>query len=229
MFIGHFAVALAAKRAAPRVSLGVLFAASQLVDLVWPIFLLLGWERVRIAPGNTAFTPLDFEHYPWTHSLLAALLWSALAMLAYAWLRKDRAGAIVVGLLVASHWVLDFITHRPDLPLYPGGEPRVGLGLWQSVPATLLLESLLFLGGLVVYVRSTRAVDRTGRLAWWGLVLFLVVIHFANAFGPPPPSESAVAWSAIAAWLIPLWAAWADRHRVVVPPDVPTPIASLGR
>ena len=229
MFIGHFAVALAARRAAPRVSLGVLFAASQLIDLVWPVFLLLGWERVRIAPGDTAFTPLAFEHYPWTHSLAAVLVWSVLAMLAYSWLRKDRGGAIVVGLLVASHWVLDFVTHRADLPLYPGGSWRGGLGLWNSVPATLLVESLLFLGGVLVYVRATRAADRTGSLAWWALVAFLVLIHLANAFGPPPPGVEAVAWAGMAAWLIPFWAAWADRHRIVVPPEAPAPLVPIER
>ena len=229
MFIGHFAVALAAKRAAPRVSLGILFAASQLIDLVWPVFLLLGWERVRIAPGDTAFTPLDFEHFPWTHSLAAVLVWSVVATLSYTWLRKDRGGAIVVGMLVASHWLLDFVTHRADLPLYPGDPRRVGLGLWRSVPATLLLESLLFLGGVLVYASATRATDRTGRLAWWTLVVFLVVIHLANAFGPPPPSVGAVAWAGLAAWLIPFWAAWADRHRIVLPRDTPAPLVSIER
>src|SRR5687768_4256927 len=132
MFIGHHAAGFAAKRFAPRVSLGTLFAATMLLDLLWPLFLLMGIEHVRIDSGNTAFTPLDFYDYPYTHSLLNVIGWSILAGTIHWLRRKSWRDATVVGLAVLSHWVLDFVTHRPDLPLWPGG-PMVGLGLWNSV------------------------------------------------------------------------------------------------
>jgi len=212
VFIGHFAVALGAKRATPRTSLGTLFLAVQFADLLWPILLLLGLEKVRIAPGDTRFTPLDFVSYPYSHSLLAQLLWGLLLGLIYFALRRDTRAAIVVGLCVPSHWMLDFIVHRPDLPIVPGG-PRYGLGLWNSVPATLTLEIALYVLGIAIYLRTTRASDRTGSYALWSLLIFLFVVYLANAFGPPPPSVNALALVALALWFTVPWAAWADRHR----------------
>ena len=141
MFLGHAAVGFAAKRLAPRAPLPILLLAPWLLDLLWPIFLLAGVESVRIDPGNTAFTPLDFVSYPWSHSLVMAIGWALLAAFAYAAWRRDRAGAVWIGALVASHWVLDAVVHRPDLPLWPGGGPRVGLGLWNHVAVTLVIEA----------------------------------------------------------------------------------------
>ena len=214
MFIGHHAAAFAAKRVAPRVSLGTLFAAALLVDLIWPVLLLLGLEHVRIAPGITAFTPLDFYDYPITHSLLAVLGWSVAAAVLYRLLRKSTPDALVVGAAVLSHWVLDFVTHRPDLPLWPGG-PKVGLGLWQSVPATIVVEVALFLMTLAMYLRMTRARDRTGSIALWTLVAFLAIVYAANLVSPPPPDANAIGWVGLAQWLFVPWGAWIDRHRDV--------------
>lgn len=211
MFIGHFAVGMAAKRLSPRTSLGTLFAAAQLVDLVWPALVLLGVETVRIDPGNTAFTPLDFESYPWTHSLLVVLVWGAGFGLAYRARTGYTRGAWVVAALVLSHWLLDFVTHRPDLPLAPGG-PKVGLGLWNSVPATLVVEGALFVGGVFLYATGTRAKNRTGRLAFWALVLVLLGLYVANR-GPPPPSARAIGAAGLLMWLFIPWAAWIDRNR----------------
>src|ERR1700677_267927 len=143
MFIGHFAVGFAAKKFAPRSSEAVLLTAPLLADLLWPVFLLLGWEQVRIDPGNTPFTPLDFVSYPISHSLLTACGWGALVGLVYWAVTRCGRGAVVIGLSVVSHWVLDYVTHRADLPLYPGG-PRVGLGLWNSVPATIAVEVAMY-------------------------------------------------------------------------------------
>ena len=140
MFIGHFGVAFAARRAAPAVALGWLMRAAQFVDLLWPCLLMLGLERMRIAPGTTAVTPLAFEHYPWSHSLARVLLWAAAGGGLWLWLRKERRGALVLALLVLSHWLLDAIVHAPDLPLAPGGSARIGLGLWNSVVASQALE-----------------------------------------------------------------------------------------
>jgi membrane-bound metal-dependent hydrolase YbcI (DUF457 family) len=212
MFIGHFAVALASKRLSPRTSLGTLFAAAQLLDLIWPVLVLLGVETVRIDPGNTAFTPLDFTSYPWTHSLLMALVWAAVFALAYRARTRSARGAWVTGGLVLSHWLLDLATHRPDLPLAPGAV-RVGLGLWGSVPATILVEGGLFLAGVYLYWKSTRPRNRVGAFAFWSLVVFLIAIYAANILGPPPPSDRAIGAAGLALWLFVLWAAWADRNR----------------
>jgi hypothetical protein len=213
MFIGHFAVGFGAKTAAPRVSLGTLFLAAQWLDLLWPTLLLLGWEEVRIAPGITRVTPLDFVSYPITHSLLMVLAWSLLLALVHWWLRRERSAALVVGIAVSSHWLLDLVTHRPDLPLYPGGAERVGLGLWDTLAGTMLVEGLLLAGGLALYLRATKARDRAGVYGLWSLVGFLVLTHLGNLFGPPPPSTEAIAWVSQAQWLLVPWAYWVDRHR----------------
>src|SRR5690606_25868369 len=186
---------------------------AQLLDLVWPILVLAGVEHVRIAPGDTAFTPLAFVHYPWTHSLLAALLWSVAAAVVYRLITSDARGALVIGILVTSHWLLDALTHRPDLPLWPGSEALVGLGIWNSVAGTIVLESIFFVAGVALYTAATRSRNRAGRLGYWSLIVFLVLIFVANAMGEPPPSERAVAVVALSAWLLPLWAWWADRNR----------------
>lgn len=212
MFIGHAALGLAAKPLAPRAPLTALVVATYWLDIVWPVFLLLGVERVQIDPGNTAFTPLDFVHYPWTHSLAAAIGWSVLFGLAC--LRLGRRAALVLALLVLSHWALDFVSHRADLPLAPGSGTLVGLGLWNSVAATILLECAMFAAGVWIYARSAPARDRIGRFAFRGFVVFLLAIYFANAFGPPPPSVNAIAIAGIAgAALFTAWAWWIDRHR----------------
>jgi len=213
VFLGHFGVALGAKRASPRTSLGVLFIAAQLPDLLWPVFLALGWERVAIQPGNTAFTPLAFVSYPLSHSLLMVVVWAILAAVAYAFWRHDSWGALVIALLVVSHWLLDAIAHRPDLPLYPGG-PLVGAGLWDSVPETLVVEGGIFLAGLAVYLRSTRARDGIGRSGLFLLVALLVLVYVGAVVGPSPPNVRAVIISGFAAWLFPFWAWWVDTHRV---------------
>jgi len=211
MFIGHFAVGFAAKRLAPRTSLGTLFAAAQLLDLVWPVLVLLGVEKVRVDPGNTAFTPLDFVSYPWTHSLLMALLWATAFALAYRVRTRSARGAWVVGTLVLSHWVLDFVSHRADLPLAPG-TAKVGLGLWNSVPATIIVEGTLFAIGVYLYASGTKARNRTGRLALWALVVLLLGLYVAN-MGPPPPSATVIGVAGLTMWLFIPWAVWIDRNR----------------
>jgi membrane-bound metal-dependent hydrolase YbcI (DUF457 family) len=214
MFIGHYAAALAAKRVAGRPSLGWFFAACQLPDLIWPILVLAGVERLSIDPGNTAFTPLSFDHYPWSHSLLMCAVWGAALGGVYLALRRDLRGALVIESLVMSHWILDFITHRPDLPLAPGSAARFGLGLWNNVPASLTIETLFYIGAVWLYSMLTRPVDRVGRVGFWVLVAFLLGTHLANAFRPPPPNVTMVAASALALWVLVPIAAWVDGHRV---------------
>lgn len=193
-------------------SLALLLAATYWLDMVWPVLLLAGVEQVRIDPGNTAVTPLDFVHYPWSHSLAAALAWSVL--FGVACLRAGKRAALLLALLVFSHWVLDVITHRPDLPLWPGSGTLLGFGLWNSVPATIAVECAMFSIGVWIYARNAPARDRIGKFAFWGLAVFLVAIYFANLFGPPPPSVPAIAIAGIAgAALFTVWSWWADRHR----------------
>lgn len=216
MFLGHFAVGFAAKRVAPRVSLGVAFAASQWLDLVWPVLVLAGVETVRVDPGATAFTPLDFEHYPWSHSLMAAIAWAAAWAIACLLLQRSRREALVMALVVLSHYLLDVISHRPDLPLGLGDGLKVGLGLWRSVTATVVVEGALFVCGLGLYLRTTRACSRKGAALLWSLVGFLVLVYLANAFGPKPTvgtPAAAIAGPALAMWLLVGWAQLADRHR----------------
>lgn len=216
MFIGHFALGFAAKRWAPHLSLAVLFAAALFADLLWPVLVALGIEQVRIAPGITAFTPLEFLSYPYSHSLLTLTLFGAL----FGWVAVQFAPDapiapifVIVLLLVISHWVLDVVTHVPDMPLYPNG-PMFGLGLWNSVPATLATETALFALGVWMYARATKARDATGRWAFAGVAAFLFVGFLVNANGTPPPSVTALWMMALGLGALTLWLAWfADRHR----------------
>ncbi len=213
MFLGHFATAYAAKKVAPRTSLGTLFAAAQLPDLVWPWLLLAGIERVSIVPGDTAFTPLRFDSYPVSHSLLTIAAMGAAFGAAHFWRKRRALDALVLALLPAGHWLLDFLSHRPDMPLWPGG-PRLGLGLWNSVAATLGVELLAFVAAIGVALSATRGRDRTGRWGFAGLAALLLLIYAANLASPPPPTVDAIGWTgAIGGILLTALAAWVDRHR----------------
>jgi hypothetical protein len=210
MFLGHFAVALGAKKAAPETSLGTLVVGAQLADLVWPIFLLLGWERVEIVPGITRITPLDFISYPYSHSLAAEALWAAAIGGVYYAVRRYARGAIVLALSVPSHWLLDFIAHRPDMPLVPGGT-RYGIGLWNHPAATIVVEFALFAGGMAIYLRTFRTKDRVHAYTLGALLILLSALYLAAILGPPPPDVETLAISALAMWLTLPWAAWGDR------------------
>jgi len=208
MFLGHVAVGLAGKRIAPSVSLATWLSSAQLLDLLWPIFLLAGLEHVRIAPGITPFTPLDFYDYPITHSLVGAVAWAALFAAGWFMARRNMRIALLLAAGVLSHWLLDFLTHRPDMPILPHG-PYVGLGLWNSIPATLAVELAMFAAGLWLYLAGGGRGRR--RVSFWLLIAFLVVAYFAAAFGPPPPDVRTLAVSALAIWLLIPWLWWADR------------------
>lgn len=213
MFLGHFGLALAAKKAVPSVSLGTLCVAGQFLDILWPVFLATGWEKVAVDPGNTVVTPFDFLHYPWSHSLAMAALWAALFAGGHFAFRRDAKAAAVLAGLVLSHWLLDFITHRPDLPLYPGGN-KVGLGLWNNLQASVAVELVLFAAGMYLYESSTRAMDKVGSRSLFLFAIVLLVTFLGNVLGPPPPAETGVIASAgIAMWILFAWAYWFDRHR----------------
>lgn len=213
VFIGHNALAFAAKRVAPRTSLGVLMAAAMLVDLIWPILLMLGVEHVTIRRGAMRMTPLIFTDYPWTHSLITGLAWAILLAIVYWGVSRYGRGAIVVGLLVISHWLLDFLVHAPDLPLYPGGGPKFGLGLWNQPIVTFGIESAMLAIGILIYRDATKPRDRIGSVVFWALVVTLAAIYISAASGAPPPNLRVLEYMSLSLWLVPFWAAWFDRHR----------------
>ncbi len=213
MFLGHIGAALGAKRIAPGTSTALLLAAPLLPDLLWPVLLLLGIERVAIDPGNTVVTPLDFQHYPVTHSLAASVGWAVLAAAVYWTITRRSRGATVLGALVLSHWFFDLVVHAPDLPVLPAG-PFVGLGLWNSLALTLVLEFGLLAVGTILYQNASVPVAGGGRIALASLVGVLILVYLGNVFGPPPPDATTVAVFTLALWLIPLWGIWMDRRRV---------------
>ena len=220
MFLGHYGVALAAKRADAPVSLGTAVLAAQLLDLIWPVLLLTGMERVEVVPGLMAASPMDFVHYPISHSLLAVAAWALLLGAAYFAVRRSVRGALVILGLVMSHWLLDAAMHRPDLPLWPGSEVLVGAGAWSSVPLTLFLEVGVLGLGLALYLRATRATDRVGS---WGLGagITLLLLFFLSGFVSAPPAAEALGWGGLALWLLVPWGYWVDRHRAPRDGDLP--------
>lgn len=213
MFIGHYAVGLAAKKIDSRPSLGTMLMAAQFIDLLWPGFLICGIEKVKIDPGDTAFTPLNFVHYPYSHSLLATVCWAVLFGTTYYVISKNRKGALLLSVLVMSHWLLDYITHRQDLPLTFSEEQKVGLGLWNNKALTLLIESIMFIIGLTIYVRSTKAKNKKGDILFWSFTILITGIYVASVFGPSPNSVPAIMYSGLGQWLFIALAYWADKNR----------------
>jgi len=215
VFLGHLAVGFAVKGATPRVNLATLFAAAEFPDLLWPVLVAAGVERVEIAPGITAFTPLDFVSYPWSHSLLLVVIWGLLFAVVHFLRSRNGVAAGVLGMLVVSHWLLDYVSHRPDMPLYPGGT-RYGLGLWNSVPATMAVEALLFVVGAWLYAQATRPRDGRGQFAFASLIGVLILAYVANILAAPPSVTAIWSGALVSSLLLLAWAAWADRNRVPV-------------
>jgi membrane-bound metal-dependent hydrolase YbcI (DUF457 family) len=211
VFVGHLAVGLAAKRVAPDANLGWLIAGVTALDLVWPIFVLTGIEHVRIEPGATAFTPLVFESYPWTHSLAMAFVWG-LVLAAIARLAKARVPAWLLVALVVSHWVLDWLSHAPDMPLWPGDPPRYGLAMWDSIRATFLVEGTLWIAGITLYMQQLGFQGRRPGWVFWSFVAVSTVMWATSPWSPPPPSVAALGWFALIGRITVPWAAWADRR-----------------
>lgn len=218
MFVGHFGVGLAGRAATSRVSLGTWFLAVQFLDLLWPVFLLLGWEHVRVTPGYTRLNALDFYEYPISHSLFSAFGWGFVFAIVYGFVRRGsvprsfRTG-LLLGAGVLSHWVLDFLTHRPDLPLVPGMGRYVGLGLWDHPVPAIALELAIYGLGIALYLRATRARDGVGRLGLWGLLIVLLGIWLSGFAGTPPDDERVIAWASMIQLPLIAWAYWVDRHR----------------
>ncbi|MEJ7559802.1 MAG: hypothetical protein WKF66_15940 [Pedobacter sp.] len=216
MFIGHFALSFAAKKAAPKVSLGTLFIATQFVDILWPFLLVLNIEKVAIVPGYTKSNALDFLFFPYTHSLLAGIIWGLVVGLIYLLIKKDKQGALIIGLCVLSHWFLDLLVHTADLPLSPFGEGKFGFGLWNHVAISLTIETILFLAGVYVYNGVTKARTSAGKWGFWSFAALLIVFNISNTFGPPPPASTTTLFATLVTLMVIIigLAYWVDSKRV---------------
>jgi len=215
MFIGHIAVGFAAKKFAPRTSLAALIAAPLFLDLLWPVFLALGWEHVRIVAGFTKYNPFDLYDFPWSHSLLMSMVWATAFSGIYFVISRYRPGALAIWIGVVSHWVLDWITHLPDMPLYPGGGPKLGLGLWDHVAATMIVEIAMLAVGVWLYARATRSKDRIGKYSFGAYVFVLLSLFIGDRFDTSLPTVRDLIWTGLIAEAILLaWPWWFDRHRV---------------
>lgn len=220
MFLGHFAVGLAARPIAPRVPLPILLLAPLLMDVLWPALVALGVERAQVVPGHLPASPLILEHMPYSHSLLAGVGWALALALVYGALARDGRGGLIVAALVLSHWLLDWVSHEPDMPLAPGSA-RYGLGLWRSLPATLVTELAMFAVGAALYTRATRATGPVGRYGWPALAGLLVLGFVGGTAGAPPPSIDALLVSVGATIVVVIAVAIAvDRQRPAAPPRV---------
>lgn len=217
MFLGHFGVALGSKKMVPEISLGLLFISALFLDLLWPTLLLLNLEKVEINSASGNITPLNFTHYPYSHSLVMVMLWSLLfGFICWLFTRNKRTG-FILGLLVLSHWVLDLVVHIPDLPIYPGDSPLLGFGLWKSLVTTIVIEGFIFIVGIILYLRATRAKNKIGSIGFWIFIVFLTGIYIINLSSPPPPSVNTIAWAGQLQWILVLFAFWVDRNRKSLP------------
>jgi len=219
MGIGHLAASFALRSRFPRVPLYVLLVAGVLVDLFWGVAIVAGLEHAHVDPASPSSVPLVLDAAPFTHSLLACIGWGGLVAAAWGLVRHDRAGALVLGALVVSHWLLDWVSHVPEMPVLPSG-PYVGLGLWRSRAGSLVVEVSMLWIGLALYVRATTARDRIGTFGVLVVTLVLTAMGVATFLGPPPPSVTPLAVGNLALALLLLPIEWVDRHRSLAVPAV---------
>ena len=194
MNIGHYGVSLALKKADTKISLGLLFLAAQFVDILWAILVLLGIERAKIVPGITAANPIDYVYYPFSHSLVASLIWAGAVYILFRIIPTKTGSqqskvALVMAAAVLSHFFLDLLIHRPDLPFSIGDSPTIGLGLWNHVLASYIVEGVIFLGGLWLYMRATTGTSFAGKYGMLMFAVFLFITNLMNLFGTPPPNS----------------------------------------
>lgn len=214
MFIGHYGVAMSAGKAGSGFRLGTAILAAQFLDLLWPLFTIAGIESFSIVPGDTKLTPLRFDNYPYTHSLSGSLAIALLFGLLYYFIRKNLRLAIVYAVMVFSHWVLDFITHKTDLAVSFTSPHKLGLGLWNYPVAAIVLESIVFIAGVYIYLSGTKPLNAKGKVLPLVLTGLLGIIYVMNLAGPPPPSVNAVSYSALLLWAFVLLGYWTDKNRV---------------
>jgi membrane-bound metal-dependent hydrolase YbcI (DUF457 family) len=217
MFVGHFAVGLAAKRVAPAVSLGTLVLAAMVADLLWCVFLIAGIEHVEFRPAMGAANYFHATNIALSHSLLMDAVWATLLAAAYFLRRRSPSGAWILFAAVISHWLLDWIAHRPDMPLAPGAHMYFGLGLWTSIPATILIEGGFWLLAVILYARATRPTGRTGIYAYWAVIAVLTLAWYGNISGPPPRDPHTAPYVSLTLFSLAVaWAYWMNRLRPIV-------------
>lgn len=217
MFIGHFGLSFAAKKIAPKVSLATLFIATQFVDILWPFLLVLGVEKVAIKPDYTKTNAFEFLHYPYTHSLFMGLVWGCVIGAIHWLVKRDKRSALVIGLCVLSHWLLDVIVHVADLPLSPFGTYKVGFGLWNHVAVTLLVETAIFLAGVFIYTNITKPKNKAGKWGLRTLVILLLLITLSNTFGPTPPDSIMMLFYSFVTMMVIIVSLsyWVDKNRAL--------------
>ena len=222
MFTGHFAVAFIGKRAGRKLSLGTLLFACLLSDLLWCVFMIAGIEHVRVKPGITivpgmrAIDVLEASEISYSHSLLMTGIWGALLALLHFSRRRNLAAALMLFAVVVSHWILDFISHPPDMQLMPGErEQHFGLGLWNSIPATLFIEGAFWIAAILLYIRSARGPrNRTASLAFWIGCVIVTAAWIGNIAGPPPADLSTIGFTSLSFFSLTVgWAFWINRLR----------------
>ncbi|WP_415063752.1 hypothetical protein [Bdellovibrio sp.] len=208
MFLAHFGMAFAAKRIEPKINLGVCILASQFIDLIWPIFVLLGWESVSPLSEKMGMNVLKFDSYPFSHSLVATFFWSFLVAGVFYLVRREKRPSLVLFFLVLSHWFLDLLVHEPDLPLLDDSSIKVGFLLWRSVPITVLLELGIFFAGIWLFLTRKVRLSKGSLISFIVLIVFLLAIYASSIFGPVPPagtSAAMLAGPALLMWLFVLW------------------------
>ena len=212
MFVGHLSLALAAKRWEPDVNLGWFMAGVTALDLIWPIFVLAGIETVSVAPGASAFTPLAFDSYPWSHSLAMTFVWGLLLVTIARFFKVPSTAWTLLAALVLSHWALDAVTHNPDMPIWPGDGPKVGLGLWNSIPATFAVEGAMWVAGIAIYVMTLAKRNQRASWLFWSFIVVCTAMWVASPYTAPPPDARTVAIFGLVGWIVLPWAALADRR-----------------
>jgi len=213
MLVGHFAISLLGKRIEPKVSVGTLMLAAMLPDVLSCLFLIGGLEEIRLNSGSTF--KLEAVEIAYSHSLLTGAVWGGLLASSYFWRRSYKRGAWLVLAAVLSHWVLDVVSHTPDMPLAPGIQARLGLGLWNSIPATLVIEGGLWILSIAAYVSVTRARSRASLALFWLPIAFLTLAWYGNIAGPPPSDPSSIRFTSLIFFLLTVaWAYWLDRLRL---------------
>jgi membrane-bound metal-dependent hydrolase YbcI (DUF457 family) len=216
MLIGHFAAGLVAKRIEPNISLGTFVLAAMFADFLWCFFMLAGMEHIEIGSGLGAANYVNADNIAFSHSLITDVIWGALFAAIYYLSRRNRRGALVLFTVVFSHWVLDFIAHKPDMPLAPGVQTFFGLGLWTSIPLTLVAEGGFWLLALALYIRVTQPNSRIGIIIFWSVAGFLTLAWYNNIAGPPPNNPSAMGVSSLIFFsLVVGWSYWMNRVRPV--------------
>jgi hypothetical protein len=212
MHVGHFAAGFLGKRVAPQLSLGTMILAAMLADFLWCIFMLAGLEKVQFKTALGAanyFQPIDITL---SHSLVMIVVWAAIfAGIHFLW-RRNKRPALLLFCLVLSHWPMDVIAHKPDMPWAPGVSQYLGLGLWTNIPATMIVEGGLWVIAILVFLRTIRWRKRLALLVFWPVILLITLIFYNNVAGPPPPNpQTAPVVSLVYFSLVVAWAYWVNR------------------